>query len=67
MKAALLATFYHTLELAVCIVAAIVLLRNLNLGTDETRVIIGVAMNALVKFARANPAIPVNDYVNNPK
>lgn len=62
MKEALIGTFYHIIELATCLIASLVILRFFNLGTDETGVIAGVAVNALVKFSRSHPSIPVNDY-----
>lgn len=61
-RLAIQATFYHTLELATCIVAAIVIMRHFELSTDQMAVVAGVAVDALVKFCRAHPGIPVEDF-----
>lgn len=62
LKATLYVTGLHALELALCLVAAVVVTRLFSLGDDEMGVVVGVAVNALAKFARTSEAIPVPDY-----
>ena len=62
LKLTLIATSFHVLELAVCLVAAVVITRFFKLGTDETGVVIGVVVNSLAKFARTSDMIPISDY-----
>lgn len=63
MKEAFVKTFLHTLELAVAIGAAWVLTQLFNLDNESLMLVIGIALNALTKFARASE-FPVGDYVN---
>ena len=57
----------HTLELAVSLIAAVVIMRFFKLGNDEMGVVVGVVVNALSKFARASDLSPVPDFVNSKK
>lgn len=64
LKAALISTLLHALELAVCLGAAVLIVRFFHLGSNETAVVVGVVLNALAKFARASDASPLPDFVN---
>lgn len=57
-------TLMHVLELAICLAGSVFVLKFFKLGSEQTGLIIGVAVNALLKFARTSEAIPLHDYVN---
>ena len=57
-------TLLHTLELAVCIGAAILIVKSLDVDSETVSAIVAILLGALAKFTRASESIPVKDYVN---
>ena len=62
MKKLFLSTLLHAAELCVSLYAAFTVLNFFSLGDAQTALVVGVAVNALLKFGRANEVLP--DYVN---
>lgn len=62
MRNALLSTLNHVIELAACLIAAVCISRFFDLGNDQTGLVAGVVVNALMKFSRTTGALP--DYAN---
>jgi len=63
MKNAIISTFLHVLELAVCLGAAWVIMQVFDLDSESIGLLIAMAINALSKFTRSSP-LPVKDWVN---
>ena len=57
-------TLLHVLELVASLLAAFVLIKYFNLDPEKYGLVVGVAVNALAKFARTSSLIPIPDYVN---
>ena len=62
LRKALIATILHVVELAVCLIGSLALMRYFELSSDQMAIVIGIAVNALAKFARSHPQIPLSDY-----
>ena len=58
-------TLLHTLELVVCVGVAWFVLTFFSVDSETVKLVVGVVLNALVKFNRASDKSPINDYVNN--
>jgi len=61
---ALKSTLAHVLELVVCLFAAYIVLTLFKVDSDTAKVLVGVVINALAKFARSSDSVPLKDYVN---
>ena len=57
-------TVLHTIELAVVVGVAIVIMKLLNLDNDAGIAVSTIVIGALAKFARANDSLPIKDWVN---
>lgn len=57
-------TALHTIELAVSLIAAYLVLNFLGADTETTTTVLGIAIAAMMKFARASDASSLPDYVN---
>jgi ABC-type arginine transport system permease subunit len=66
-KEALVSTLIHTLELAACVVASVVVLKVLGADGETSAMVMTLVLAALTKFVRSHEDIPVGDYVNNRK
>lgn len=66
-KEALASTLLHTIELVVCLLAALFLLKVLNVSGEMQTAVISLVFAAVAKFARAHDDIPVGDYINERK
>lgn len=63
MRQALISTALHTLEMIVPILAAILVVRYFDLGSDDMAILVGLVLNSISKFARASD-LPIRDFVN---
>ncbi len=63
MKTALISSLLHVVELLVCLLASVLIVRFFDLGSDQTGVLAGIALNAVAAFARKSGLTP--DFVNN--
>ena len=61
---ALKSTLLHTLELAVALGASFLVLKFFKVDSETTTVLLGLAVAAVAKFARAHDGIPYKDFVN---
>jgi hypothetical protein len=61
---AIKSTLLHAFEVILCLGIGLAILRLFHVGTGQEGVIIGIVVNAFVKWARASDVIPVSDYVN---
>lgn len=59
-------TLFHVLEVIVPITGALFIMRFFQLGSDQAAIVVGIAINALSKFARTSDKVPLHDFVNNP-
>lgn len=64
MNQALKSTLLHTLELGVIFAACWALLNLFDVNSESRVFILGLLVAAVTKFARAEPSIPLKDYVN---
>ena len=64
MKASLLSTLFHTLELVVVVGIAYVLVKVFRVDSSTQQGLIVLVLAALSKFARSSDKIPMPDYVN---
>lgn len=57
-------TLFHTLELAIVILAAFVISKLFNISSEDMQAIIALVIAAFVKYARVSPKVPIKDYVD---
>jgi len=57
-------TVIHTVAVAVALGVALVLVKVLKVDSEVVAGVVALVFVALEKLVRANPAIPVGDYVN---
>ncbi|MFH1383372.1 MAG: hypothetical protein ABIH47_00215 [Candidatus Omnitrophota bacterium] len=62
MKNALLSTAMHVIELLVVVAVAWFLISVLHIDSETWKIVLGLVLASLAKFARANEASPVPDY-----
>lgn len=60
-------TLMHVVELVVCLAGSWFVLRLFGNDSATVALVMGIAVNALSKFARSNGEVPYTDFVNGEK
>jgi len=63
-KNSLLSVLLHVVELVVVVGVVWVVLSFFGVDAESTKLLVAVAVNAVVKFGRAYDKVPLPDYVN---
>jgi len=64
MKAELFSTLMHVLELLVVVLISWFLISVFKIEAESVKIVVGLVLAALAKFARVSELSPVPDFVN---